>query len=110
MNEPKNPFIPMLEQNKHQIWTAHDRGPAKKKIRFHLSLIVPLQNRPGPFKKYPWGSHQNSLSDAILMTTHNIYFCRQLRNNVEYINLLLVAPRQRKHRKNFVEVYITNAY
>ena len=27
-------------KNKYQIWIAYDRGPAKNKIRFILSLIV----------------------------------------------------------------------
>ena len=40
--------------NKHQIWIAYDKGPAKNGIRFILILIVLSQNKSGISQKYPW--------------------------------------------------------
>ena len=41
----------MLEQNKHHIWKAYGRGPAKNEIRSDPSLAVFSQNRSGLITK-----------------------------------------------------------
>lgn len=46
-------LIPLLEQNKHQIWIAYMRGPSKNQIRFDLSLMVFSQRESGLSQEYP---------------------------------------------------------